>query len=158
MASLARLPVLFPRPLVHAVYVLCHLSRQDADTVTSARAIARSMNVPPEQASKILQALAAAGLVVAHRGRQGGYTLGRDPAQITLADVFSAVTESDGQNRLRARSCPMTRDAVCSACSGLSRLYERFWTLMCQESLAALLSESPGLRPGATLAGDPRPS
>lgn len=42
---------------------------------------------------QILLQLKTAGLVVSVRGAAGGYQLARPPAQISLADVISAVTD-----------------------------------------------------------------
>lgn len=40
---------------------------------------------------KILTNLVKAGLIQAKEGRDGGYTLAKDPAQITLAEVYFAM-------------------------------------------------------------------
>ena len=107
--------------------------------VVAAKEVASQMDVPPEQASKILQALATAGLVTAHRGRQGGYALARPLEAITVADVFSAIKESDWQDRLRVRSCQVAPMEQCTAYVGLTRLHEQFWNMLREETLAALL-------------------
>ena len=43
---------------------------------------------------KILQALRQAKLVVAHHGNQGGYSLARKPAEITLRQIIQALEGS----------------------------------------------------------------
>lgn len=131
--------MLLPHPVVHGVYVLCYLSRQEPKVVVPAKAVASSMGVPPEQASKILQALAAAGLVTAYRGRQGGYSLVRPLETITLADVFVAIADSQDEARLRSRRCPLGSREMCSAHSGLKRIHEEFWGLLRRESLSSLI-------------------
>jgi Rrf2 family protein len=131
--------MVFPRPVIHGVYVLCYLSRRDPKSVVPAKEIAAQMEVPPEQASKILQALAAAGLVAAQRGRQGGYALQRPLDNIKIADVFTAINETSGEDRLAPRSCPIGQSEVCSAHAGLMRMHARFWDILSQESLANLL-------------------
>lgn len=131
--------MLFPRPVVHGVYVLCYLSRQPPEAIVPAREVAGKMDVPPEQASKILQALAAAGLVRGHRGRQGGYTLHKPLSEITLADVFSAIYDSNGEDRLYARPCPEADAEMCTAHAGLMRVHAQFWALLRAECLASLL-------------------
>lgn len=131
--------MILPRPIVHGVYVLCYLSRQSPDAVIPAKDVAAKMGVPPEQASKILQSLASAGMVNAFRGRQGGYSLTRSPAEITLADICNAICEQDGQERLQARECPETPTERCSAHHGLMRLHEEFWKLLRNETLASVV-------------------
>ena len=42
-------------------------------------------------ASKLLKSLARAGLVVSHRGRNGGYGLSRDADAISVAEIIAAI-------------------------------------------------------------------
>ena len=60
-------------------------------TPTSVRGIADRTGLPQPYLEQILLALKGAGLVRSKRGVGGGYVLARDPAQITLASVVSAV-------------------------------------------------------------------
>ena len=58
---------------------------------TSVRDIAERTGLPQPYLEQILLALKGAGLVRSKRGVGGGYVLARDPADISLADVVSAV-------------------------------------------------------------------
>lgn len=58
---------------------------------TSVRDIAERTGLPQPYLEQILLALKGAGLVRSKRGVGGGYTLAREPAEITLAQVVSAV-------------------------------------------------------------------
>lgn len=57
----------------------------------SVRDIAMRTALPQPYLEQILLVLKGAGLVRSKRGVGGGYVLARDPAQITLADIVSAV-------------------------------------------------------------------
>ncbi|MBK5221950.1 MAG: Rrf2 family transcriptional regulator [Acidimicrobiia bacterium] len=63
----------------------------DHEGPTSVRDIAERTGLPQPYLEQILLALKGAGLVRSKRGVGGGYVLARDPAQISLADVVSAV-------------------------------------------------------------------
>jgi DNA-binding IscR family transcriptional regulator len=52
--------------------------------------------LPHEALAKILQRLAAAGVLVSHHGIKGGYTLARDARHISVFDVILA---SEGPRR-----------------------------------------------------------
>jgi Rrf2 family protein len=58
---------------------------------TSVRDIAERTGLPQPYLEQILLALKGAGLVRSKRGVGGGYVLARDPGEITLAQVVSAV-------------------------------------------------------------------
>jgi len=60
-------------------------------TPTSVRDIAERTGLPQPYLEQILLALKGAGLVRSKRGVGGGYVLARSPAEITLAEVVSAV-------------------------------------------------------------------
>lgn len=57
----------------------------------SAAALAGLRHLPLPMASKILKALARAGLLSSQRGAQGGYSLARPAAEISAADIIGAL-------------------------------------------------------------------
>jgi len=63
----------------------------DASVPTSVRDIAERTGLPQPYLEQILLALKGAGLVRSKRGVGGGYVLARDPHEITLSDIVSAV-------------------------------------------------------------------
>jgi Rrf2 family iron-sulfur cluster assembly transcriptional regulator len=63
----------------------------DTDGPTSVRDIAERTGLPQPYLEQILLALKGAGLVRSKRGVGGGYVLARDPAEITLGEIVSAV-------------------------------------------------------------------
>lgn len=58
---------------------------------TSVRDIAERTGLPQPYLEQILLSLKGAGLVRSKRGVGGGYVLARDPSEITLAQIVSAV-------------------------------------------------------------------
>jgi Rrf2 family protein len=62
-----------------------------AGTPTSVRDIADRTGLPQPYLEQILLALKGAGLVRSKRGVGGGYVLAREPVDITLAQIVSAV-------------------------------------------------------------------
>jgi Rrf2 family iron-sulfur cluster assembly transcriptional regulator len=64
---------------------------RDEGGPTSVRDIAERTGLPQPYLEQILLALKGAGLVRSKRGVGGGYVLARDPADISLSDIVSAV-------------------------------------------------------------------
>jgi len=58
---------------------------------TSVRDVAERTGLPQPYLEQILLALKGAGLVRSKRGVGGGYVLARDPCEITLGEIVSAV-------------------------------------------------------------------
>lgn len=61
-----------------------------------ANEIASGEDISLKYLENLLASLKAAGLVVAERGKKGGYALARPPAEISLYDVLSPLEDSLG--------------------------------------------------------------
>lgn len=133
-------PMQLPKPMLHAVYALCCFGCSRHVRVTSAREIAEQMSIPHDQAAKILQDLAGHRILRAHRGRGGGYELGRPLSEITLADIARALRCENPANAIPARTCHAVPAATCGAHIGLQRLHIRLWQLLEQETIAGLIA------------------
>lgn len=94
----------------YAVRAMIDLARHPGAGRRKAREIAAATDVPPKFLPQILAALAQAELVDARAGRDGGYRLGRAPADISLLDVIRAVEPADGERGclLWGRPCRQT--------------------------------------------------
>ncbi len=75
----------------YACRALLSLSLHGDDGPTSVRDIAERTGLPQPYLEQILLALKGAGLVRSKRGVGGGYILARDPSEIDLAQIVSAV-------------------------------------------------------------------
>lgn len=75
----------------YACRALLSLTLHPEESPTSVRDIAERTGLPQPYLEQILLALKGAGLVRSKRGVGGGYVLARDPAEITLAQIVSAV-------------------------------------------------------------------
>src|ERR1700761_7085607 len=64
--------------------------------------VAAATRVPKAYLSKVLQGLVRAGVVHSRRGRGGGMTLAKPPAELTILEVVDAV-EPIG----RIKTCPL---------------------------------------------------
>ena len=74
----------------YAVRVLLALAKQGEGARLSSPAIQREMLVPPTLMPRIVAELARADLIKTFPGRDGGLTLARPAAEITLRDVVEA--------------------------------------------------------------------
>lgn len=93
---------------VHAIRATIALASLPAGTFEGSSAVARRVGAPPNYLGKLLQSLAREGIVVSQKGLHGGWALGRDAAEISLADVVAPIEDVS-----RWRACFLGR-AGCS--------------------------------------------
>lgn len=72
----------------YALRALQMLANQDPAKKTLSSVIAKEQRIPQKFLEQILLELGREGLVMSHRGRHGGYQLGKKPSQITIADII----------------------------------------------------------------------
>jgi len=89
--------MLLTRKAWYGLIAVKHLAEQPRQNSFSAKDLANSYGFPQEALAKILQGLARAGLLLSHHGIKGGYTLVRDPDQISVLDVIKATEEAPGE-------------------------------------------------------------
>jgi len=75
----------------YAVVMMTAAARRDPSARLSATELSEDTGVPLPTAQKLMQKLAAAGLLVGQRGAGGGYALARPVSEISLADIVEAV-------------------------------------------------------------------
>lgn len=74
----------------YALRAMATIARADGAPVL-ARTISDDARVPPAYLSKLLTRLVAGGLLVARRGRGGGFKLAQAPQEITFFAILEAV-------------------------------------------------------------------
>ena len=75
----------------YAILALSYLDVQPEEAVVSTKEIAENYSIPAELLAKVLQKLSKDGLVTAHQGRGGGYSLGRSTETVSVTEVVEAV-------------------------------------------------------------------
>ncbi len=73
----------------YAILILAHLAR--ASGTLTAQELATRSRVPLPTVSKLAKELSKAGLVVSHRGRNGGYGLARPAEKISVAEIVESL-------------------------------------------------------------------
>jgi FeS assembly SUF system regulator len=74
----------------YAVILLADMADKN-DVLLSATSLADTTKLPEPTVSKILKALARQNIIVSTRGANGGYRLDRQPNEINMADIITAL-------------------------------------------------------------------
>ena len=75
----------------YGIVLMTRFATAESGSVHNARDLSRGVNLPLPTVSKILKALARAGLLVSHRGVKGGYSLGQDARGISVGAIIEAL-------------------------------------------------------------------
>lgn len=76
---------------VRAIFDIAYHAHTQPGVAAQAKDIARRQNIPLRYLEQIFQDLKRAGLVESKRGPRGGYYLKREPEDIALGDVVTAL-------------------------------------------------------------------
>jgi FeS assembly SUF system regulator len=90
----------------YAIVLLAHLARS-GKTLT-AQELADRSRVPTPTVSKLCKELSKVGLVISHRGRNGGYGLARPAERISIAEIVEAL-----EGPIALTDCLAPNKAVC---------------------------------------------
>jgi FeS assembly SUF system regulator len=75
----------------YALVVMSCIARSPNQTSRAARDLSLELRLPLPTVSKLLKELLQSGLLVSQRGIKGGYSLARDPHDISLAEIIAAL-------------------------------------------------------------------
>ena len=92
---------MFSQTVEYSLRAVCYLASQ-APAARTTEQIAESTRVPRAYLSKVLQSLVRGGVVHSQRGLGGGMTLTKEPKDLTILEVVSAVEPIQ-----RIKSCPL---------------------------------------------------
>jgi Rrf2 family protein len=110
-------------------------------TAHKTREIAEATRAAPGYLVKVLQGLARAGILAGARGSAGGFTLLREPDDLSVLEVLSAVDPLE-----RIRTCPLGlvghEKRLCSMHQRLDDALAAVETLFSETTVGDLLRES----------------
>jgi Rrf2 family protein len=130
----------------YALISMKHLAMRP-DASSSAREISESYDIPLELLAKVLQRLVRSRLLVSVQGTRGGYRLGRQAAQISVADVIQAV---DGPVTVTACSTDdhnCDQYVKCSIRDPLWKIKNRILDALNTVSVAEMAADNDGPAP-----------
>ncbi len=116
----------------YGLMALRHLASKRPQAACSAKEIAKEYGMPTELVAKVLQRLAKNGLLVSQHGTNGGYSLAKDPSEITAFEVLRAL-----EGPLFITSCVTSR----RECSQITRCTVREPLRKVNEAIVKALSE-----------------
>jgi Rrf2 family protein len=115
----------------YAIRAMTCLAKRRDRAATSAE-IAQSENIPAKFLEGILSRLKSAGLIESERGKNGGYRMAKDPAEIRMLEIVEAI---DGRIK------PVTCVDAPSACAMGGACHPRNFWIGLKNTIDAYLAE-----------------
>ena len=109
----------------YGIVLLSFMAVAPREDVSTARDLAERACLSLPMASKILKALARAGLLVSQRGAKGGYGLAREPEKISVGDVIAALEGPIGITECASAPGCCDQEPVCPARHGWRRVSDQ---------------------------------
>lgn len=106
----------------YALRAMVHLARNYGGDVISSRVLADAEGISYQLTCKLMQKLHKAGLVTSVMGAKGGFALGREPGEITLAEVVTVIQGPVTINRCLAQGGVCELQDSCTLSSKLAVL------------------------------------
>ena len=75
----------------YGIIAAVDLALHHAEQPVCAKSIAKRQSIPSRFLEQVLHAMKKAGVVTSQRGAQGGYVLSRKPADLSVADILTAL-------------------------------------------------------------------
>lgn len=126
----------------YAVRCVLYLSRRGQNVLVSRQEVAEQTRTPSHFLAKIAQDLARADIIVIKQGAKGGYTLHRDPKEVSMLTVVEAIIGEIALNEctLRPVVCPASLD--CSANLVWQRARQQVRDTLRQATFASLIAQA----------------
>ena len=112
------------------------------------RDVAAEMDLPLKYTPQILSLLAKADLAEARAGRNGGYRLRKDPAEISLLAVVEAAEGPLRTERCTLSGGPCRWEEMCAVHPAWEKATEAFRESLANVNLAQVLAVDVGLEAG----------
>lgn len=126
---------------VHLMTSLALLKQKPSDKSSSkvnspaqmnSEQLAESANTNPVVIRRLICSLSRAGLIQTSRGKSGGVSLAKDPSDITLNDIYSALELSEAishHEKPTHKECPIscaTHQLILSISEGADKALEKY--------------------------------
>lgn len=144
------------RAAEYAIRGILYLCSKPEGSVCLLNEISERQQIPPSFLSKIFQNLSRAGIVSSSRGTGGGFTLSKDPHEITLLDILEAIEGEISLNVCLTNGNACENRPTCAVHNVWREAQEHLFDLLRKHNFAELAETSRKL--GEEAAREPRPS
>ncbi|TFG53705.1 MAG: Rrf2 family transcriptional regulator [Gemmatimonadales bacterium] len=125
----------------YALSAVFHLAKHWGSGPEPVAEIAGAIGVPANYLSKIMHAMARAGVVKSSRGKHGGFELSRPAEEVSLLDVVSVFESVDARRRCLLGRAECSDERACAVHSRWSRLGEEVARFVRETTVADVVGQ-----------------
>lgn len=133
----------------YGVRVMIHLATLPRDMRVLLPALAEATGAPESFLSKVLQALARAGLITSRRGKAGGFTILSRGRGASMYDVIRAIDGPISLNVCLVNGSSCERSGTCPAHPVWARAQRAMLDVLERSSIAELAGQAVGAQQAA---------
>ena len=91
----------------YAINIMVAITEHNEAKLLNAKSISEKFEIPYKYLTRIMPQLVNANLITSTRGREGGYSLAKEPSEINIVEIVHAVNESMHSSKciLKAGNC-----------------------------------------------------
>lgn len=125
----------------YGLIAIRHIAAKSHGDVVTAKEIAEEYGVPYELLSKVLQKLTRSGLIVSTQGMRGGYSLAKNPNDISVSMIINAIEGTSPAIAQCMTEGPHSCDvfSVCTIKSPLSKVQANIENAFSSMTLAQIV-------------------
>lgn len=132
------------RQTEYAIRTILELAKAAKGELVPTKTISQHQEIPEVFLKKTIQLLAHAGLITTQRGTQGGVRLAVPAAEITIADIISAVEGRLAINVCLSEAYECPNKPFCRVHNILGRAQAALLAELSRESVADLINNHTG--------------
>ncbi|NTU94283.1 MAG: Rrf2 family transcriptional regulator [Chlorobiaceae bacterium] len=127
------------RKFEYGLHAVTYLALRETDRIVTVKEMAGEIGFSQVFLAKAMQNLKKAGIVRSVQGVKGGYTLGKPPQNITVADIGMAIEGEPHLMRCSQENCQCEIETNCNHKSYMVKLQVRIHELLGETTVAMLL-------------------
>jgi len=114
----------------------------------SAHTLSDAVSMPLPTVRKVLKSLSQSGLLISERGAQGGYNLSRNPKQISIADIITAIEGPIALTECVSDESHCEQESHCTIQTNWTQINNAVFHALDEVKLSAMLSpQTAGISP-----------
>ncbi len=127
------------RKFEYGLHAVTYLAMKGPERVVTVKELAAEIGFSQVFLAKAMQSLNKAGITRSVQGVKGGYTLARQPEEITIGDIGVAIEGEPHLMRCSQENCQCEIESNCTHKGYMLNLQKRIHDLLAETTVAVLL-------------------